>query len=145
VAVRTEERRSEMAKVTGLGGVFFRSADPQALKTWYREQLGIESESWGFAFRWRELAETEQQGYTVWSPFPESTEYFAPSAKQFMLNYRVDDLEGLLEKLGAAGVQIAGEVQKEENGKFAWIIDPEGNKIELWEPVDSHDDPYVPD
>jgi predicted enzyme related to lactoylglutathione lyase len=133
-----------MAKVTGLGGVFFRCADPAAMKAWYREHLGIESESWGYAFGWRERDEPQQQGYTVWSPFPESTEYFAPSAKQFMVNYRVDDLETLLPRLEAAGVQIVGTIQEEENGKFAWIIDPEGNKLELWEPVDSSVDPYLP-
>jgi predicted enzyme related to lactoylglutathione lyase len=133
-----------MAKVTGLGGVFFRSADPQALKEWYREQLGIESESWGFAFRWREREDPEQQGYTVWSPFSEGTEYFAPSTKQFMVNYRVDDLDALLPRLAAAGVEIVGDVQEAENGKFAWVLDPEGNKLELWEPVESSQDPYVP-
>lgn len=133
-----------MARVTGLGGVFFRCADPAAMKAWYREHLGIESESWGHAFVWRERDEPQQQGYTVWSPFPDSTEYFAPSAKQFMVNYRVDDLEALLPKLEAAGVQIVGASQEEENGKFAWIVDPEGNKLELWEPVDSSVDPYLP-
>lgn len=133
-----------MTKVTGLGGVFFRCADPEAMKTWYREHLGIESEAWGFAFVWRERDDPEQQGYTVWSPFSESSDYFAPSTKQFMVNYRVDDLEALLPKLRAAGIEVVGEMQEEANGKFAWVIDPEGNKLELWEPVESSRDPYLP-
>jgi predicted enzyme related to lactoylglutathione lyase len=133
-----------MAKVTGLGGIFFRSGDPAATRTWYREQLGIEAEDYGFPFMWRELERPRERGYTVWSAFPESTTYFDPSSKQFMVNYRVDDLVQLIAQLEAAGVEIVGGIDEAENGKFAWILDPEGNKIELWEPVPSDEDPYLP-
>lgn len=133
-----------MAKVTGLGGVFFRSDDPAAMRQWYREHLGIESEEYGFPFLWRELERPDKRGYTVWSPFSTASTYFEPSSKQFMVNYRVDDLAELMRRFEEAGVDIAGEMVEEENGKFAWILDPEGNKIELWEPVDSDQDPYLP-
>jgi len=133
-----------MGKVTGLGGVFFRCENPEQLRGWYRESLGIEAEQYGFSFLWRELDDPERRGYTVWNPFPESTDYFEPSDKQFMINYRVDDLEGLMQKLQAAGVRIAGGVEQYENGKFAWIVDPEGNKVELWEPIEPSEDPYLP-
>lgn len=133
-----------MKRVTGLGGVFFKTPDPEALKTWYREHLGIESEPWGFSFLWREHDAPQERGYTVWSPFRDSTEYFEPSDEPYMINYRVDDLEALLEALAAEGVRIVGGPNTEDNGKFAWILDPEGRKIELWEPVESSRDPYLP-
>jgi catechol 2,3-dioxygenase-like lactoylglutathione lyase family enzyme len=133
-----------MAKVTGLGGVFFRCADPAATRRWYRDRLGIAAEDYGFAFVWRELERPDERGYTVWNAFPEATEYFAPSGKQFMVNYRVDDLEQLVAELRAAGVEIVGGIDEEENGKFAWILDPDGQKIELWEPVPADRDPYLP-
>lgn len=134
-----------MKRVTGLGGVFFKTPDPDALKDWYRKHLGIESGPWGFSFLWRELDAPEEKGYTVWSPFPASTKYFEPSDEPYMINYRVDDLEALLPVLAAEGVRIVGGPDTEENGKFAWILDPEGRKIELWEPVASSRDPYVPE
>jgi catechol 2,3-dioxygenase-like lactoylglutathione lyase family enzyme len=133
-----------MKRVTGLGGVFFKTPDPDGLKDWYRRHLGIESDPWGFSFFWRKPDAPEEKGYTVWSPFPDSTKYFAPSAEPYMINYRVDDLEALLAALAAEGVEIVGGPDTEENGKFAWILDPEGRKIELWEPVASARDPYVP-
>ncbi|MEE8524601.1 MAG: VOC family protein [Thermoanaerobaculia bacterium] len=132
-----------MKRVTGLGGVFFKTPDPDKLKDWYRKHLGIESDPWGFSFLWRELEDPDQKGYTVWSPFPDSTEYFDPGEQPYMINYRVDDLEALLPVLEAEGVQVVGGPDQEENGKFAWIVDPEGRKIELWEPVDSNKDPYL--
>ena len=133
-----------MKRVTGLGGVFFKTPDPDALKKWYREHLGIDSEQWGYSFLWRELAAPEKKGYTVWGPFPDSTKYFDPSGQPYMVNYRVHDLEALLAALKAEGVEVVGGPDTEENGKFAWILDPEGRKIELWEPVDSDVDPYLP-
>lgn len=131
-------------RVTGIGGVFFKSADPKQLMGWYREHLGIEAEDWGTAFSWMEQARPDKQGYTVWSPFKADTEYFAPSDKPFMFNYRVADMDALIEALKAEGVTVVGDVKQEENGKFAWVMDPEGNKIELWEPVDPDEDPYLP-
>jgi predicted enzyme related to lactoylglutathione lyase len=133
-----------MKRVTGLGGVFFKAADKKGMLEWYRAHLGIESAEYGFSFLWRENDSPERVGYTVWSPFKRDTEYFEPSKKDFMLNFRVADLSALIPALKAEGVQVVGEIVEEENGKFAWIVDPEGNKIELWEPVDPNKDPYLP-
>ena len=133
-----------MKRVTGLGGVFFRSRDPKATLDWYRKCLGIDSDEWGgFAFRWLEADDPEETGYTVWGAFPDDTDYFGPGRQPFMLNFRVDDLERLLSALQSEGVEIAGAIQQHENGKFAWILDPEGRRVELWEPVPSKDDPYL--
>ena len=133
-----------MKKVTGLGGVFFKTQDKAATAQWYREHLGIAGDDYGFAFLWRELEKPDARGYTVWSPFAQDSKYFAPSEKQFMINFRVHDLAALLKELRAAGVTVVGDIQDEENGRFGWILDPEGNKIELWQPVDSDKDPYLP-
>jgi predicted enzyme related to lactoylglutathione lyase len=133
-----------MKKVTGLGGVFFKVEDREAMLRWYRDHLGIDSENWGFSFLWRELEAPEKRGYTVWGPFEAGTTYFQPSSKPFMLNFRVRDLEGLLQQLSESGVTVVGDIVTEENGRFGWILDPEGNKIELWEPVDPDKDPYLP-
>ena len=132
-----------MKRVTGLGGVFFKSQNKDTLTQWYRERLGIEADEYGFMFQWREAEKPENKGYTVWSPFKDDTKYFEPSTKPYMLNFRVDDLEGLLCALREEGVQVVGDIQDEENGRFGWILDPEGNKIELWEPVDGDKDPYL--
>lgn len=134
-----------MKRVTGLGGVFFKCDDPEATREWYRKNLGIEAGPYGFSFLWRELGNPESKGYTVWSPFPRSTKYFEPSDEPFMLNYRVDDMDALLQELEAEGVTIVGGPDVEENGKFAWIVDPDGRKVELWEPVESSRDPYLSD
>jgi predicted enzyme related to lactoylglutathione lyase len=125
-----------MKRVTGLGGVFFKCDDPEKMKNWYREHLGIESDQYGSMFEWRQKENPEQKGITVWSPFPSATGYFAPSDKPYMFNYRVENLHALLEMLRKEGVQVVGEVEEYDYGKFGWIMDPEGNKIELWEPVD---------
>ena len=133
-----------MKRVTGLGGLFFKSADRDATLAWYREHLGIESDAWGgFAFQWLDKGDPEETGYTVWSAFPADSTHFAPSEAPFMVNFRVADLEGLMAALKAEGVEVVGEIQQHENGKFGWILDPEGRKIELWEPVPSRDDPYL--
>ncbi len=132
-----------MKKVTGIGGVFFKCADAAAQRDWYREQLGIESEEWGFSFTWRDKEAPSKVGYTVWAPFSPDTKHFEPSKSPFMFNYRVADLDALFAELKAAGVETLGEVEQHENGKFAWILDPEGNKVELWEPIDPDKDPYL--
>jgi predicted enzyme related to lactoylglutathione lyase len=129
--------------VTGLGGVFFKCRDRESTLSWYREHLGIESDEWGFSFRWLDKDDGQEIGYTVWSPFADDTSYFAPSEKPYMVNFRVANLEELIRALKDEGVQVVGEIKQEENGKFAWILDPEGNKIELWEPVPSAEDPYL--
>jgi catechol 2,3-dioxygenase-like lactoylglutathione lyase family enzyme len=133
-----------MKRVTGLGGMFFRSRDPKEAMTWYRRHLGIDVADWGgYAFRWLEPDRPEETGYTVWSAFPADTTYFAPSEHSFMVNFRVADLDALVDALRAEGVTVVGDVREEPNGKFAWILDPEGRKIELWEPVPSREDPYL--
>ena len=125
-----------MKRVTGLGGIFFKCKDPEAMKKWYRDHLGIQSDKYGGVFRWRKPQAPDKTGYTSWSPFKEDTKYFDPSQKEFMFNYRVENLEKLLELLKEEGVTVVGEIETYEYGKFGWIMDPEGNKIELWEPVD---------
>jgi predicted enzyme related to lactoylglutathione lyase len=123
-----------MKRVTGLGGFFFKSQDPTTLRNWYREHLGIESQAWGAVFPWRDNDNPDIEGATAWNLFREQNDYFAPSEKPFMINYRVENLVALLELLKAEGVEQVGEMQDSEYGKFAWVMDPEGNKIELWEP-----------
>jgi len=124
-----------LARVTGIGGVFFKSEDPAALRKWYEEKLGIESDEYGKTFLWN-ATEPPHVGSTVWAPFKQQTTYFEPSHKQFMINFRVDNLVELVEELQIKGVSILAPIIEESYGKFAHIMDPEGNKIELWEPVD---------
>jgi len=125
-----------MAKVTGLGGIFFKAENPGKQYEWYAKHLGIErgADGSGALFHWREADDAEQKGMTVWSIFPQHTRYFEPSQASFMLNYRVDDLDALLAKLAEEGVEIDPKREDQPYGKFAWILDPEGNRIELWEP-----------
>ncbi|MBT8271393.1 MAG: VOC family protein [Flavobacteriaceae bacterium] len=122
-------------RVTGLGGIFFKTKDPDSMRQWYGKHLGLPVNQYGCSFWWKD--KEGKDCMTQWSPFSEDTEYFNPSQKQFMMNFRVDNLEELLKTLKAEGVTIVGEIQEFEYGKFGWILDPEGNKIELWEPVDS--------
>jgi predicted enzyme related to lactoylglutathione lyase len=124
-----------MKRVTGIGGIFFKSKDPQVLGEWYRKHLGIDVQEWGgAAFRWASEDNPQGVGTTVWSPFKEDTTYFAPSTASFMINYRVDDLHAVLAALRAEGCDVVDKVDESEYGKFGWVIDPEGNKIELWQP-----------
>ncbi len=132
-----------MRKVTGIGGVFFRANDPGSLMAWYRDHLGIDVSAYGSSFKWVGSESPKKSGYTVWCPFNEDTEYFGSMNKQFMINYRVADLPALMDELREGGVEIVGELEEHENGKFAWICDPEGNKLELWEPADADKDPYL--
>jgi catechol 2,3-dioxygenase-like lactoylglutathione lyase family enzyme len=121
-----------MKKVTGIGGIFFKANNPDELREWYRKHLGIESESWGFAFRWPDDPQTDG-GTTAWSIFPANTKYFAPSDKPFMINFRVADIHSLVANLRDEGVQV-DKIDESEFGKFCWVSDPEGNRVELWEP-----------
>lgn len=125
-----------MARVTGIGGVFFKSTtDHQKLAAWYKEHLGMSLEDWGGAIlRWPD-DHADDKGLTVWHVAPRDTEWFSPSTSSFMVNYRVDDLVALLAQLRAAGVAIVKGPESHENGKFAWILDPDGNKVELWQPM----------
>lgn len=140
----TGSENSGGKRVTGLGGVFFKSKDSKAQLAWYRRHLGIDCADYGYAFQWQEKEQPDETGYTVWAPFAEDTGYFSPSERPFMINFRVANLEQLLPQLQAEGVTIVGGIQQEPNGKFAWVMDPEGTKIELWEPVASAEDPYLP-
>lgn len=124
-----------MKRVTGLGGVFFKSSDPSKLKSWYSRHLGFVTTQWGASLIWQDI-ETKKTGRTEWSPFKDDTDYFGPGAAEFMINYRVHDLVKLLDVLKNDGVRVVGDMQEFEYGKFAWIVDPEERKIELWEPVD---------
>lgn len=128
-----------MARVTGIGGVFLKARDPKALQAWYAEHLGVKLSEWGGAnFLWTDEVPATT-GSTAWSVFPSDTEYFGPGTEfgpqTAMINYRVDDLDALLEKLGAAGVWIDPKRENASYGRFAWIKDLEGNRLELWEPL----------
>ena len=123
-----------MKKVTGIGGIFFKCADPKKMKDWYAQHLGMPVSDYGTSFEWRQMDDPEKTGQTVWSPFSQETKYFEPSKKDFMINYQVEDLEALVEDLKKEGVTIVDEIASSEYGKFVHILDPEGNAIELWEP-----------
>ena len=123
-------------KVTGLGGIFFKCKDPKKLREWYKSNLGLQTNNYGAVFEWRQATDSTQKGFTQWSPFSEKTKYFEPSTKEYMINYRVENLERLVAQLTKAGVTITDKIESVEYGKFVHILDLEGNKIELWEPND---------
>ena len=123
-------------KVTGLGGVFFKGKNPESLLGWYEKHLGIPVKDGCAEFHWREKATPERLGRTVWSVFPEDTDYFGSPSQAFMFNYRVANLDRLLAQLRQSGVSVH-KTENHDYGKFAWITDPEGNRIELWEPRES--------
>jgi predicted enzyme related to lactoylglutathione lyase len=123
-----------MKKVTGIGGIFFKCQDPNKMKEWYNQHLGVPAGQYGAVFRFREDENPEKKGALAWNTFPQTTKYFEPSQKEFMINYRVENLEALVEELKKAGVTICDEIATYDYGKFVHIMDPENNKIELWEP-----------
>lgn len=125
-----------MKRVTSIGGIFFKCDDPKAQRDWYANHLGLVTDDYGTTFEWRKSDKPDEKGYSVWSTFNKDTDYFEPSKKEFMVNFRVEDLDALLIELKKEDVQIVGEVQHLEYGKFAYIMDPEGNKIELWQSID---------
>lgn len=129
-----------MKRVTGIGGIFFKCEDPKEMKNWYAKHLGFDTDDYGTSFEWRQADDTNKKGFSTWSPFDADTKYFEPSKKEFMVNYRVENLEWLLEELKKEGVQVLDEIEAVEYGKFAHIIDPEGNKIQLWEAFDEEYD-----
>lgn len=120
-----------MGKVTGIGGIFIKCKDVEQTKAWYAKHLGLQIEPWGVQFNWQ--ADGHDSPYSIMGFFSRRNEYFTPSDQPFMINFRVDNLDALLEKLRADGIELIGEPSTEEFGKFAWIMDPEGNKLELWE------------
>lgn len=127
---------TENKKVTGIGGVFFKCKNPEEMKSWYSENLGLVTNEYGSLFEFRQSDNPDKKGYLQWGPFEEKTKYFEPSEKEFMINYRVNDIEGLVKELKAVGVKVLDEIETYEYGKFVHILDPENNKIELWEPID---------
>lgn len=125
-------------RVIGVGGIFFKAKDPERLKAWYREQLGFPVDEHGFVVF---SGKDDPGGSLVWSPFAQDTKYFAPSTAPFMINFRVRDLDAMLAQLRAAGVTVDDKIQDEPYGRFGWIMDPEGNRIELWQPIPAPDAP----
>ncbi|MBP9097579.1 MAG: VOC family protein [Ferruginibacter sp.] len=123
-------------KVTGIGGIFFKCKDPKKMREWYKINLGLNTNQYGAVFEWRQGADTSKKGFTQWSPFNEKTKYFEPSTKDFMINYRVENLELLVAELKRNAVTVVDTIETVEYGKFVHILDMEGNKVELWEPND---------
>ncbi len=124
-----------MKRVTGIGGIFLKSKDPARLKAWYREHLGMDVQDWGgMTFPWHTPESPNPDGMTVWSVFDASSKYFDPSTAPFMVNYRVENLGEVIAALRAEGCDVAAKTEESEFGKFGWVFDPDGNKIELWEP-----------
>ena len=124
-----------MKRVTGIGGIFFKVKDPVAMRAWYRDHLGIDVLEWGgAAFRWVDAEGNPTGGTTIWSLSDGSGDYFAPSTSSFIVNYRVADLHALVRELRKEGCNVLDKTEDSEYGKFGWVIDPEGNKVELWEP-----------
>ena len=127
---------AKLKRVTGIGGIFFKCKDPGKMREWYKTHLGLNTNEYGSVFEWRQAADSTKKGFTQWSPFKESTNYFEPSTKDFMINYRVNDLTALVGELRKEGVTIVDTISTFDYGKFVHILDAEGNGIELWEPND---------
>jgi predicted enzyme related to lactoylglutathione lyase len=124
-----------MRRVTGIGGIFFNARDPKTLRAWYRKHLGIDVQDWGgAAFTWTDAEGRPSGGTTIWSVGAADGKHFAPSASSFMVNYRVEDLASLLQALREEGCNVLEKTDDSEYGKFGWVMDPEGNKVELWQP-----------
>ncbi len=134
--IKSNNEQASYKKVTGIGGIFFKCKEPKKVKEWYKNNLGLNMNQYGAVFEWRQGADTTKKGFTQWSPFGEKTKYFEPSTKDFMINYRVENLEALVAQLMKDGVTITDKIESVEYGKFVHILDIEGNKIELWEPYD---------
>ncbi len=130
-------------RVTSIGGIFFKTKDPKATKEWYAKHLGFNTDDYGTTFEWRQAEAPEKKGFSAWSPMKDDTNYFAPSQKQFMVNYRVEDLEWLILELKKEDIIICDEIETFEYGKFVHIMDNDGNKIELWEANDKYYDEMV--
>ncbi len=131
----SSSEKAPLKRVTGIGGIFFKAKDPAKLRAWYKEHLGIDVQSWGgAAFDWVDAEGKPTAGTTAWNINDADTNYFEPSTAPFMVNYRVADLHALLAALRAEGCNVLDKVDESEYGKFGWVMDPEGNKVELWEP-----------
>jgi predicted enzyme related to lactoylglutathione lyase len=137
IFTKQSKEQTKMKKVTGIGGVFFKCKDPKKMTEWYKTNLGLNTNPYGGAtFEWYEGADSTKKAQTQWQPFPESTKYFEPSTKDFMINYRVGNLEALVEELKKNGVTIVDTMEVVSYGKFIHILDAEGNKVQLWEPIE---------
>jgi predicted enzyme related to lactoylglutathione lyase len=140
ILVKQPNAQTKLKRVTGIGGIFFKCKDPGKMRSWYQTHLGLNTNEYGAVFEWRQGTDTTKKGFTQWSPFGEKTKYFLPSEKDFMINYRVDNLEALLKELKKEGVTITDTIEAVSYGKFAHIMDMEGNKLQLWEPNDAEYD-----
>jgi len=136
ITTKSSNRQQSIKKATGIGGIFFKCKDPKKMREWYETNLGLNTNQYGAVFEWRQGADSTKKGFTQWSPFTDKTRYFEPSTKDFMINYRVDNIEGLVDQFKKGAVVITDTIQSAEYGKFVHIMDIEGNKIELWEPND---------
>lgn len=136
MSVYQSNEQPKMKKVTGIGGIFFKCKDPKRVNEWYQTNLGLNTNQYGAVFEWYQGADSTRKGFSQWSPFNEKTKYFEPSVKEFMINFRVENIEALVEELKNNGVNVLDSIETFEYGKFVHIMDIEGNKIELWEPDD---------
>lgn len=124
-----------MGKAIGIGGAFFKSQDPKKLQAWYEEHLGLEPDEEGYIhFGWPKQAKADPNAYTLWGPFPSDTKYFGTGGQSFMINFVVNDLDGVLSQLRSKGVEVDDHIEEHSEGRFGWFVDPEGNRMELWEP-----------
>jgi predicted enzyme related to lactoylglutathione lyase len=136
IITKQNNKAIKMKKVTGIGGIFFKCKDPKKMTEWYQKNLGLNTNPYGATFEWYEGDDSTKKGQTQWAPFAETTKYFEPSTKDFMINYRVENLEALAEELKKNGVTIVDTIETVDYGKFLHILDGEGNKVQLWEPKD---------
>ena len=136
IITNNNEDIPKMTRVTSIGGIFFKCKDPNKMREWYKTHLGLNTNKYGTVFEWRQAADSSKKGFSQWSPFTEKTKYFEPSTKEFMINYRVENLEALVKELKKEEVTITDTIETVDYGKFVHIMDIEGNKIELWEPND---------
>src|SRR4029077_787229 len=136
IITKNSNSQQSLKKVTGIGGIFFKCKDPGKMREWYQTHLGLNTNKYGTVFEWYQGADSTKKGFTQWSPFNEKTKYFEPSTKDYMINYRVENMDALIAELKKNGVTIVDTIQTVEYGKFVHILDVEGNKLELWEPND---------
>jgi predicted enzyme related to lactoylglutathione lyase len=136
IIINQDSKTTAMKKVTGIGGIFFKCKDPKKMTEWYQKNLGLTTNPYGATFEWYEGFDSTKKAQTQWTPFAETTKYFEPSSKDFMINYRVENLEALVKELKENGVTVLDAIESYDYGKFVHILDAEGNKVELWEAVD---------
>jgi predicted enzyme related to lactoylglutathione lyase len=137
ITTKQSNEQVQKKKVTGIGGIFFKCKDPKKMRTWYQTHLGLNTNEYGAVFEWRQGADTTKKGFTTWCAFAETTKYFEPSTKDFMINYRVENIEELVAQFKKDGVTVTDKIETVNYGKFVHIVDIEGNKVELWEPNDT--------